>query len=46
MEIQYLHDATPEIPNKGHFGANIFVPCREVIPISEVKKYTKVLAWG
>ena len=24
-------------PNKGHFGANSFVPCREVVPISEVK---------
>ena len=24
-----------EPPNKGHFGANSFVPCREVIPISE-----------
>ena len=23
--------------NKGHFGANSFVPCREVVPISEVK---------
>ena len=21
--------------NKGHFGANSFVPCREVVPISE-----------
>ena len=26
-----------EPPNKGHFGANSFVPCREVVPISEVK---------
>ena len=24
-------------PNNGHFGANSFVPCREVVPISEVK---------
>ena len=24
-----------EPPNKGHFGANSFVPCREVVPISE-----------
>ena len=23
--------------NKGHFGANSFVPCREGFPISEVK---------
>ena len=23
--------------NKGHFGANSLVPCREVVPISEVK---------
>ena len=34
-----------EPPNKGHFGANSFVPCREVVPISEVEKYTEVLAW-
>ena len=25
-----------EPPNKGQFGANSFVPCREVVPISEV----------
>ena len=23
--------------DKGHFGGNNFVPCREVVPISEVK---------
>ena len=28
---------TVEPPNKGHFGANSFVPCREVVSISEVK---------
>ena len=28
---------TVEPPNKGHFGANSSVPCREVVPISEVK---------
>ena len=28
---------TVEPPNKGHFGANSFVPCREVIPVLEVK---------
>ena len=27
---------TVEPPNKGHFGGNNFVPCREVVPISEV----------
>ena len=32
----YIID-TVEPPNKGHFGANSFVPCREVVPISEVK---------
>ena len=37
---------TVQPPNKGHYGANDFVPCREVIPMSEVKQYTKVLAWG
>ena len=26
-----------EPPNKGHYGANDIVPCREVVPISEVK---------
>ena len=26
---------TVEPPNKGHFRANSFVPCREVVPISE-----------
>ena len=30
-ELQY----TVEPPNKGHFGANSFVLCREVVPISE-----------
>ena len=30
---------TVEPPNKGHFGTNGFVPCREVVPISEVKYY-------
>ena len=33
---------TVEPLNKGHFGANNFVPCREVVPISEV---ATVLAW-
>ena len=28
---------TVEPPNKGHYGANDFVPCREVVLISEVK---------
>ena len=28
---------TVEPLNKGHFGANSVVPCREVVPISEVK---------
>ena len=27
---------TVEPPNKGHFGVSAFVPCREVVPISEV----------
>ena len=26
---------TVEPPNKGHFGAKSFVPCREVVPTSE-----------
>ena len=28
---------TVEPSNKGHYGTNDFVHCREVIPISEVK---------
>ena len=28
---------TVEPPNKGHFGGKTFVPCREVVTISEVK---------
>ena len=32
-------ETTVEPPNKEHFGANSFVPCREVVPISEVLKY-------
>ena len=28
---------TVEPPDKGHYGANDFVPCGEVVPISEVK---------
>ena len=28
---------TVEPPNKGYFEANSFVPCKEVVPISEVK---------
>ena len=28
---------TVEPLNKGHFGANSFVPCREVVLLSEVK---------
>ena len=28
---------TVELLNKGHFGGNNFVPCREVVPFSEVK---------
>ena len=38
--------ALPSEPlNNGHYGANDFVPCREVVPNSEIKSYTKVLAW-
>ena len=35
--LSSAHIYTVEPPNKGHFGANSFVPCREVVPISEVK---------
>ena len=37
VETASRHVYTVEPPNKGHFGANSFVPCREVVPISEVK---------
>ena len=30
-----FNTTTVEPLNKGHFGANSFVPCREVVPISE-----------
>ena len=32
----YIEDCVKP-PNKGHFGANSFVPCGENVPISEVK---------
>ena len=36
--LQYaLSRITVEHLNKGHFGANSCVSCREVVPISEVK---------
>ena len=28
---------TVEPPNKGHFGGNNFVPCKEAVPVSTVK---------
>ena len=31
----HIFHYTVEPTNKGHFGANSFVPCREVVPISE-----------
>ena len=34
---EQTNSTTVEPPNKGHFGGNSFVPCREVVPISEVK---------
>ena len=44
QDVKYMHTAirkvsngTVEPPNKGHYGAKDFVPCREVVPISEVK---------
>ena len=36
-KVRHRNMLTVEPPNKGHFGANSFVPCREVVPISEVK---------
>ena len=33
---RYQKQCTVEPLNKGHFGANSLVPCREVVPISEV----------
>ena len=34
---QHYDGITVKPPNKGHFDANCFVPCREVVPIAEVK---------
>ena len=31
-----VHMYTVEPPRKGHFGEMALVPCREVVPISEV----------
>ena len=28
---------TVEPPNKGHYGANVFVPCREVVPMYNLR---------
>ena len=36
-----LKVCTGEPLNKGHFGGNNFVPCREVVLISEVKNALK-----
>ena len=35
--LQHLHVYTVGTLNKGHYVANDFVPCREIVPISEVK---------
>ena len=37
---------TGEPPNKRHFGGNSFVPCREVVPISEVNNTKVYIAGG
>ena len=36
-EVSFYSESiiTVEPPNKGHYGDNDFVPCREVVPISE-----------
>ena len=37
LVLLFFNDGITVKPlNKGHFGANSFVPCREVVPISEV----------
>ena len=33
----YINFNTVEPSNKGHYEANSFFPCREVVPISDVK---------
>ena len=35
--LEVSNTCTVEPPNKGQFRASLFVPCREVVPISEVK---------
>ena len=37
MQGERREQCTVETLNKGHFGANSFVLCREVVPVSEVK---------
>ena len=44
--VPYFCKLTVEPPNKGYYGVNDFVACREAVPILEVMWYTKVLAWG
>ena len=38
LEQEHTFVYTVEPPNKEDFGANRFVPCRDVVPISEVYK--------
>ena len=40
-EMNFQKMSTLEPLKKGHFGANSFVPCREVVPISEVNNTLK-----
>ena len=35
--------STVESPNKGHFGGNTFVPCKEVVPISKVYLFSIII---
>ena len=45
---EFLAITTVEPPSKGHFGANHFVPCREVVLFSEVENvlHTCICFWG
>ena len=44
---QSLHRiATVEPPNKGHFGVNSFVPCREVVSSSEMSGLLSINEWN
>ena len=45
LYVPATHASTYILPNKGHYGVNDFVPCREVVPISEVSMGLKQVSF-